>query len=62
MHFIALFLVNWATMAALIVKNNLRFEENVKLHDIHTQKNICVTIYYIEWYVGFWRMFSYFEN
>ena len=57
------FPVKWATMAAPMVSENVRFKINFIYdvqHSYNIKKNTCVTIFYLEWYVGigFFNAFS----
>ena len=47
------FPVKWATMAAPMVSENVRFKINFMIYNILTKlsKNACVIIFYLEWYV-----------
>ena len=58
------FPVKWATMAAPMVSENVRFKINVMRYNILTKlsKNTCVTIFYLEWHVGIGVILTQFQH
>ena len=58
------FLLKWATMAAPMVSENVRFKINFMMYNIVTKfkKSTYVTIFYLEWYVGIGRILTHFQH
>ena len=56
--------MKWATMAAPMVSENVCFKINFMVYNILTKlnKNTCVTIFYLEWYVGTGGILMHFQH